>query len=86
MTPRWRPLEDGVRGAQNAVDDVEVGALELGDHLVYQVRPLVGEVLPTNDADRVTQLRGGNDDDDKNLTAIDLFVVSKCISINETSE
>ena len=50
------PLEDGVSGAQDAVDDVEVSTTELGDHLLDEVRPLVWEVLPANDADGVTQL------------------------------
>ena len=50
------PLEDGVSGAEDAVDDVEVSATELCHHLLDEVGPLVWEVLTANDTDGVTQL------------------------------
>ena len=36
-----------VRSLQNSVDDVEVAGLELGHHVVHEIRPLGGEILLT---------------------------------------
>lgn len=48
------PFEQGVGGAQDAVDDVEIPALETVHHLCQQVWPLLGEVFPPNDTDGIT--------------------------------
>ena len=49
-------LEDGVGGLQDTVDDVEVSAGELGDHVGDEVGPPGGEVLLADDGDGLAQL------------------------------
>lgn len=51
------PFKQGVGSAQDPVDDVEIPALEAIHHLCQQVWPLLGEVLPPNDTDGITQLQ-----------------------------
>lgn len=53
---RQLPFKKRMSSAKNTVDDVEVSALKACHHLCEEIGPFLREVLPADDADRITKL------------------------------